>query len=357
MNLNKVVLLIVISMVLLMAAAPALANQECFSSQAGTSLTVTLTADGIWEQRTVYGWSITKTAEPETLTLARGETGSISYTITASRTPLETEEVCRVSGIITVNNTGDRATEGLKLNPQVQYSIPGQGFQDLSGASVTIIPSAPIPAGCSREYTYLIPFTPVAGANAYRVCSNVTITNHSGHLGEDFGPGEKDGFELPGSPVNKEIDAAASITDQLQGAVPAGFAAEYLTRTWNLPPDTSPFSYTLSISNISAEHGSSFALTNCATLTTCDSKSEQKVTATVTLLTPDVPDEPDEPDVPDEPDEPDEPDVPDEPDEPGEPEKPKPKPLPRTGGGAAVLMLFGLCSLGAGALLLKRKKR
>ena len=208
-----------------------------------------------------------------------------------------------------------------------------------------------------QEYTYLIPFTPVAGANAYRVCSNVTITNHSGHLGEDFGPGEKDGFELPGSPVNKEIDAAASITDQLQGAVPAGFAAEYLTRTWNLPPDTSPFSYTLSISNISAEHGSSFALTNCATLTTCDSKSEQKVTATVTLLTPEVPDEPDEPDVPDEPDEPDEPDVPDEPDEPGEPEKPKPKPLPRTGGGAAVLMLFGLCSLGAGALLLRRKKR
>ena len=58
MNLNKVVLLIVISMVLLMAAAPALANQECFSSQAGTSLTVTLTADGIWEQRTVYGLSL-----------------------------------------------------------------------------------------------------------------------------------------------------------------------------------------------------------------------------------------------------------------------------------------------------------
>jgi hypothetical protein len=103
-----------------------------------------------------------------------------------------------VRGDICVANVGERTTEGLAIVDQVQFKVPGHGgFQDLEGASVEIEVLAELEPGEDECYSYEIIFAPVEGAKAYRNVARVTIANHSGHMGESFGPAPKASFSLP----------------------------------------------------------------------------------------------------------------------------------------------------------------
>ncbi|MEM2240533.1 MAG: SdrD B-like domain-containing protein, partial [Candidatus Bathyarchaeia archaeon] len=78
----------------------------------------------------------------------------------------------------------------------------------MPGASQTITPSEQLEPGETGTYSYRIEFKPVDDA-IYRVAANVTITNHSGHLGKEFGPDPKsDSFQLKGppEPINDVIN-------------------------------------------------------------------------------------------------------------------------------------------------------
>jgi hypothetical protein len=103
-----------------------------------------------------------------------------------------------VRGDICVSNVGERATQGLAIVDQVQFKVPGHdGFQDLEGASVEIEVLTELDPGEDECYSYEIEFAPVEEAKAYRNVARVTITNHSGHIGESFGPAPKASFSLP----------------------------------------------------------------------------------------------------------------------------------------------------------------
>ncbi len=171
--------------------------------QSGTTLSATKTATGYWERE--FEWTIDKSVTPATWNLFTGDSGTSQYTIEVTKSaPVDTYGV---RGEICVTNGGDVATENLKLVDQVEYKTGAGQFQPLVGASQTITPATQLKPGETGCYPYDISFTPVAGAQ-YRNSVKVTITNHSGHLGEGFGPEPKADFSLPASPtlINDSIN-------------------------------------------------------------------------------------------------------------------------------------------------------
>lgn len=169
--------------------------------QSGTTLSASKTATGEWIR--TFDWTISKTVDPTSLELFVGDKGNPEYTVSVDKTGFT--DVVKVSGQICVTNGGAVTTENLMLVDQVEYKTGNGMFLDLVGASQTIMP-AQLGPGESQCYPYEIEFTPVANAQ-YRNSVVVTITNHSGHLGVEFGPNPKAGFSLPTSPtlINDEI--------------------------------------------------------------------------------------------------------------------------------------------------------
>ncbi len=164
--------------------------------QAGTTLSASVTAKAYWT--ITYGWTIVKSVTPDTWHLFPGDSGKSQYTITVTKG--EGTEQTWVEGIVTVTNSGDVATENLKIVVQVEYKTGGGQFQLLPKAYQTIIPGQQLGPGETCIYEYCIEFTPITGA-VYRVAAKITITNHSGHLGEEFDPEPKSDFELPTEPT------------------------------------------------------------------------------------------------------------------------------------------------------------
>jgi hypothetical protein len=192
-----------------------------------------------------------------------------------------------VRGTITVTNGGEITTENLKLVDQVEYKIPGPGqFGPLPGASQTIIP-AQLGPGETGTYNYEITFDPVPGAT-YRNTVKVTITNHSGHLGKEFGPEPKAGFSLPSSPTTVYIDRTASVVDEL--TCPTGFTctiADSGYPEWNNigeGKDDEPYTWTVTYT-LTPDQGSTVCdkveFKNTATLTESDTKQTRTASAGV----------------------------------------------------------------------------
>lgn len=252
------------------------------SGQAGTTLSADKTATGFWEKRIEYDWTVVKSVRPMSINICSDGSGSVVYTIDATRAKVSETETIGVRGRICVTNGGDRPTENLKLVDRVQYKYPGPGqFQDLPGASKTIIPAqlGPGESGC---YDYEIEFTPVIGA-IYRNVVKVTITNHSGHLGEEFGPEPKADFSLPALPTLFETDEVAEVTDVQ--TCPAGFTCTPSDPgPWNLT-DSGSVTFSKTIRNDSAPCDTYFDLNNTVTLTETDSRQSRTSAASVSIYT------------------------------------------------------------------------
>ena len=231
---------------------------------AGTILTAEKDAEGSWKQTIKYDWTVDKSVKPSSMTIPLGETGSLEYTIQVVRNKASETNRFIVHGEICVTNTGDVATEDLKLVDQVQYKVGDGEFQDLAGASETITPPSQLAPGEHDCYKYNFAFTPVEGA-VYRNIAKITITNHTGHLGEEFGPVASAGFSLPGAPTDvQEIDKEAELSDVV--TCPDGFTCT--------PSDAGPWNFTgsgeikftLLVKNVSAPCDYYSDLKNVATL-------------------------------------------------------------------------------------------
>ncbi len=182
-------------------AAPTVENR----GQNGTTLSADKTAAGHWVR--TWSWSISKSVDPTYFLLYSGDSGTSTYTVSVVKEGY-TDKIW-VDGRICVTNGGEVTTENLTLVDQVQYKKGSGQFQPLDGASQTITPAelGPSETGC---YEYSISFTPIDGA-IYRNTVKVTITNHSGHLGEPYGPEPKADFSLPASPT--EVNASIHVDD------------------------------------------------------------------------------------------------------------------------------------------------
>lgn len=251
--------------------------------QAGTTLDAEKTATGFWEEEITYDWTIDKTVDPEAIDICSGNEGSVYYTITLIKTQVGEVDVYGVRGTITVHNGGAVATENLKLVDQVEYKTGAGQFQDLLGASQIIIPTTQLGPGETGYYDYEITFDPIEGAT-YRNSVKVTITNHSGHLGEEFGPEPKTGFSLPSEPTITYVDECVTLDDVL--TVPSGFSANYQGGS----PDgeycnSTSFGYYVDITNVSATCDSYYDLTNTATITENDSGTTHSDGTSVAIYT------------------------------------------------------------------------
>lgn len=132
---------------------------------------------------------------PSVLANTGGEAGT---TLSASKTA-EGECGRVVRGEITVTNGGDRPTEGLMIEDIVQYKNGSGQFQDAIPTYTIVLESDGIVLnpGETRVFPYEIncdlPELKEEGV-LMRNVAHVTITNHSGHLWEPFGPSPKADF-------------------------------------------------------------------------------------------------------------------------------------------------------------------
>jgi len=260
-----------------------LAHYSGQETPSGTTLSASKTATGFWNQQTEYDWSLQKLASPTGVTIPRGESVSVVYTITTERTKASETDTYGVSGQVCVTNGGEITTENLKIVDQVQYKDRSGQYQDLSGASQVIVSSQQLSPGETSCYSYAIGFSPAA-TTQYRNLARVTITNHSGHSGDEFGPEPKADFSLPSTPTTStETDAEADVTDLLM--CPSGFTCT--------PDDVGPWHFsqdgtvtvTVLVQNESAPYQSTFTLTNTATLVESETDQERVSSAMVRVIT------------------------------------------------------------------------
>jgi hypothetical protein len=256
--------------------------------KSGTSIEASKTAEGFWTRIITYDWSLTKSVSPDSLTLARGESGEVTYTITATREKVGEHESAGVRGTICVTNTGEVATEGLAITDVVEYKKPPavRRFTPFLTVTVDVSEKPVLGPGESHCYAYEIPFTPIPNA-IYRNVAYVTITNHGGYPGQPFGPAPKsDSFRLPDSPTVVKVDESASVSDEER--CPAGFTcAPSETGPWTFH-DSGSVSFHKTITNVSVCDATA-ELHNVATLTEGDTHETRTAEAVVHLTAPPCP--------------------------------------------------------------------
>jgi hypothetical protein len=174
------------------------------NGQSGTTLSADVTVTPHWT--ITYHWTIDKSVTPDSWDLFTGDSGISQYTIAVTN-DAGTEEAW-VDGQVCVTNGGDFATQNLAITAVLQDGYgPPNDF--LTSAPVDVSGYPVIPAGGNHCYTYRvdIPITggtlpqPHAGGT-YKVTADVTITNHSGHLGTPFGPSPSATTVCPASPTH-----------------------------------------------------------------------------------------------------------------------------------------------------------
>jgi hypothetical protein len=186
--------LLALAALMLIAVALVAPRTTSAAGQNGTTLSADKTAAGHWTITTT--WTIDKSVAPSTLDMFRGDSGTVNYTIAVDKT---VTEAIFVDGEVCVTNGGGVATENLTIWDDVLYKTGSGSFTVLLSAPVDTSGNPVLDPGESDCYAYSIPFTPVEGA-IYKNSVRVTITNHSGHLGEQYGPSPDADFSLPGTP-------------------------------------------------------------------------------------------------------------------------------------------------------------
>ncbi len=198
------VLAVVSAVVVLGALAqPVLAQVVLAGGQAGTTLSASKTATGA--RIRTYNWTIEKSVTPDTWNLMRGDSGTSRYTITVNKTGYT--DTAYLEGEVSVTNGGAVATEGLQIVDQVTMP-PSQTV--IASVNVDVSAKPVLQPGESYSYPYHvdIPSAYVTGGATYKNTARITITNHSGHLGEPWGPSPSATTTLPASPtlVNSTIN-------------------------------------------------------------------------------------------------------------------------------------------------------
>jgi hypothetical protein len=252
--------------------------------KAGTTLKeANVSAKPYWYRD--YDWKVRKIADPASLTLEKGKSATVIFTITAERgEPVDTYEV---TGQVCVYNGGERPTENLKIQVRLLYQTGGGPYQAWVGWQTVDVSSNPVldpgETGC---YPYTISFSPAPGNPSYKVDSQITITNHSGrYLGQPFGPSpDSDSFKLPSWPDDR--DESATISDTL--TCPSGFTCSPRGPwNWTVYDDwTKQLEITVTNNTVC---NATVELVNAVTLTESDSGQQRTAEAVVTITAPDCP--------------------------------------------------------------------
>lgn len=185
--------------------------------QSGTTLidaSVTVAAN----VKRTFRWTISKTVSPSTFNLFVGDNATADYLITVTK-DAGTDQIF-FSGEVCVTNGGDAvATQNLQIivkltNPSGSI-LYGTNMVNVSGNPVL----DPGETGC---YPYTVTFSNLADAVAgtYKVTADITITNHSGHLGTPFGPSPSNTAILNPSSPTETVNDSINVQDTFGGTFP-----------------------------------------------------------------------------------------------------------------------------------------
>jgi protocatechuate 3,4-dioxygenase beta subunit/uncharacterized protein (DUF2141 family) len=178
---------------LLAMAMPGMVKAD---GEAGTTLSADVTATAYWTR--TFNWTIEKSVVPNSWEFYPGESGTSTYTITVTKDGYT--DAYFINGTVSVKNNGSVATENLTITIELRDGFPPPN-ETIATASVDVSSNPVLDPGETGEYQYEIAIPPPIGNGTYKITANVTITNHSGHLDNPYGPSPSNTTTLPSSPT------------------------------------------------------------------------------------------------------------------------------------------------------------
>ncbi|HEX2619713.1 MAG TPA: hypothetical protein VHL11_06190 [Phototrophicaceae bacterium] len=191
----RLLFLLLVSLLGIVPSLPTFAD-----GQSGTTLTATVNVNP--HHTRTYHWTIDKSVQPASWDLFQGDSGTSRYTVALTRD--DGTLATWVDGQVCITNGGAVSTQNLS----VVAKLTSPPFNTVLASVIVDLSSNPIldpgETGC-YDYHIDIP-SPVVGAT-YKVTADVTITNHSGHLGVPFGPSPSSTAVLPDvTPINASVE-------------------------------------------------------------------------------------------------------------------------------------------------------
>jgi hypothetical protein len=164
--------------------------------QVGTSLTATISATGHFTR--TFPWTINKSVTPTSLNVFPGGTGTAVYTITVTKGT--GVDAAFIDGQVCVTNTGAVTTQNLTIVANLTMP-PSSAI--IASVPVDVSQHPVLAPGETFCYNYRvdIPTGSIVPGGFYKVTADITITNHSGHIGTPFGPSPSATITLPTSPM------------------------------------------------------------------------------------------------------------------------------------------------------------
>jgi hypothetical protein len=253
-----------LSQTLVILALAGLSATSALAGPAGTTITLTKTAETTWTQVNTYDWEITKTPQsPDQVTyvILPGDTAQVGFTVKATRSgPQVLESNTPVAGEICIQNTGIRATQNLQLVDDLEVYDANLDAWVPAYPQFTILTSGEIAAGDTRCFNYSIEL-PIDRTKLYRNRVTAAIDNYLGYEGMKH---EVDKIANVNIKVNiQDIRPSVTVRDTFQCAV--GFEC---TPDWSdqLISDSQTFTYSVAVKNTGALCGETVTLSNTASL-------------------------------------------------------------------------------------------
>lgn len=164
---------------------------------AGTTLIANVTAVA---HNDAFTWTISKSATPGSLVLCNGANGTVHYTISVTKSANST---AFINGVVTVTNAGAVATQDLAIT--VNLTKPPSSTV-IASTTVDFSSNPILDPGETGNYEYsmVIPGS-ITVAATYKVTADITILNHSGHIGTPFGPSPSATAIIPPLVINGTI--------------------------------------------------------------------------------------------------------------------------------------------------------
>lgn len=185
-------------------------------AQSGTTLveaSVTVAAN----VKRTFNWTISKTVSPSTFNLFVGDNATADYLISVTKDE-GTDEIF-FSGEVCVKNGGAVPTQDL----QIIVKLTNPSGSTLYGTNMVNVSGNPVlDSGETGCYPYTVTFSNPADAVAgtYKVTADITITNHSGHLGTPFGPSPSNTATLDPSTPTETVNDSINVQDTNGGTFP-----------------------------------------------------------------------------------------------------------------------------------------
>lgn len=155
--------------------------------QAGTTLSANVTASAIY--LTEYKWEISKEANTSEVYLSQeNPVATVGYTVSVTKTVTTSYYI---EGYVCVKNGGERATEDLTISVDLYYHKGGgqDPWVYIGSYSVDVSSKPVLYPNESYCYYYKVSIpSDYWNKIKFKIDSKVTITNHSGRLGQPFGP-------------------------------------------------------------------------------------------------------------------------------------------------------------------------